>query len=185
MIFLKIGLFVMCSAVIVWVSRRSLRQASAHGFYRFFAWEAILGLALVNLERWFVDPLRWYQVISWLLLFVSFVLLIWGVQLLRRAGKPTTQREDATLFEFEKTTQLVTTGIYRYIRHPLYSSLLLLAWGAFFKQPFSIWGLALALVATFCLRMTAVTEEAENIRFFGDAYRQYMQRSRMFIPYVF
>lgn len=183
--FLKIGLFVAGSAAIFWVSRRSLRQLSSHGFYRFLAWEAILALVLLNLERWFVDPFSWYQIISWILLFTSFVPVIWGVQLLRRAGKPASQREDSTLFEFEKTTQLVTTGIYHYIRHPLYSSLVFLAWGTFFKQPFSVWGLGLALLATLFLRLTAGAEEAENIRFFGDEYRQYMQRSRMFIPYVF
>jgi protein-S-isoprenylcysteine O-methyltransferase Ste14 len=48
----------------------------------------------------------------------------------------------------EKTTILVTTGAYRYIRHPLYSSLLFLAWGIFFKAPSWPGGL-LALAATF------------------------------------
>lgn len=185
MIFLKIGLFVVCSAWIIWVSRRSLRQASAHGFYRFFAWEAIVALMLLNLERWFANPLSWHQLISWVLLFTSFVPVIWGTLLLRRAGRPAAQRDDSTLFAFEKTTRLVTDGIYNYIRHPLYSSLLLLTWGAFFKQPFSLWGPALAGLSTALLWKTAVAEEAENLRFFGDEYRQYMQRSRMFIPYVF
>ena len=34
-------------------------------------------------------------------------------------------------FKFEQTGHLVTAGIYRYIRHPLYSALLLLAWPLF------------------------------------------------------
>jgi protein-S-isoprenylcysteine O-methyltransferase Ste14 len=79
---------------------------------------------------------------------------------------------------------LVVEGAYRYIRHPLYSSLLFLGWGIFFKD-LSWAGLALAAGATFFLAMTARAEEGENIRFFGPAYQEYMQRSRMFIPFLF
>ncbi len=28
-------------------------------------------------------------------------------------------------------------------------------------------------------------EETENIRFFGDTYRNYMKQSKMFIPFLF
>ncbi len=84
----------------------------------------------------------------------------------------------------EKTTELVTVGIYRYNRHPIYSSLLFLAWGAFFKHP-SLAGLFLVMTATFFLMMTAKMEEAENVRFFGAAYQSYMKKTRMFIPLLF
>jgi protein-S-isoprenylcysteine O-methyltransferase Ste14 len=84
----------------------------------------------------------------------------------------------------ETTTQLVTTGAFKDIRHPLYSSLLLLAWGVFFKHP--SWGAGGVVVgATALLLATAKVEEVENIRYFGAAYRAYMQRTKMFIPFVF
>ena len=38
-------------------------------------------------------------------------------------------------YRFESTTTLVTAGAYRYIRHPLYESGLMLAWGAALKAP--------------------------------------------------
>ena len=38
---MKIVVFIIASAAIVWVSRPSLRNFRSHGFYRFFAWEAI------------------------------------------------------------------------------------------------------------------------------------------------
>ena len=47
------------------------RQPRSHGFYRFFAWEAILGLFLLNVDFWFRDPFAWYQIIAWTLLFAS------------------------------------------------------------------------------------------------------------------
>ena len=84
----------------------------------------------------------------------------------------------------EKTTHLVTNGAFMYIRHPLYSSLLLLAWGVFLKHPSSVGG-GVVLGATVFLLATAKVEEAENIRYFGAAYRAYMQTTKMFIPFVF
>ena len=177
--------FVIATALLVYVSRASLRQAGSHGFYRFFAWESILVLFLLNVEKWFVDPFSWHQLIAWTLLFASLAPLIFGVRSLRGRGHPTDKRPgDPSLLAFEKTTALVTTGIYAYIRHPLYSSLLLLAWGIFFKAP-NLPGGLLALVATTFLIATARADEAECVQFFGDAYRKYMQKTKRFIPFLF
>lgn len=181
---LQIVIFALASAGLIYVSRASLRRPRAHGFYRFWAWEAIIALILLNAPAWFREPLAWRQVISWLLLVASLIPLVLGLRLLGRAGRAEEVRSDASLLGFEKTTELVTSGVYRSIRHPMYSSLLLLAWGAFFKAP-SWLGAALAAVATGCLVATARAEEQENIRFFGPAYEAYMRRTRMFIPFLF
>jgi protein-S-isoprenylcysteine O-methyltransferase Ste14 len=181
---LKLAIFVVVSAGFATVSRASLPVPRSHGFYRFFAWECILALFLLNVENWYRDPFSVPQIVSWLLLIVSAFLVIHGVYLLRRIGQPDATREEAPLLGFEKTTALVVEGAYRYIRHPLYSSLLFLGWGIFFKD-LSWAGLALAAGATFFLAMTARAEESENIRFFGPAYQEYMRRSRMFIPFLF
>ena len=181
----KIIAFILLSLPILYISRSSLRVPRSHGFYRFFAWEAILGLFLLNVDFWFRDPFAWHQIIAWILLFVSFIPLGFGVQALRARGKPTANREgDPSLLAFEKTTALVTTGIYRYIRHPLYSSLLLLAWGIFFKSPSWLGGV-LVIVTTISLALTAKADEAECANFFGTAYQDYMKTTRMFIPFLF
>jgi protein-S-isoprenylcysteine O-methyltransferase Ste14 len=88
------------------------------------------------------------------------------------------------MLQFEKTTTLVTVGAYRYIRHPLYSSLLSLTWGVFFKSPFWLGGI-LALLASCFLVATAKMEESENIRFFGAPYQAYMKQTKMFVPFLF
>jgi protein-S-isoprenylcysteine O-methyltransferase Ste14 len=175
-------LFVAATAGIIYVSRSSLRVPRSHGFYRFFAWEFLLLLFLVNLRRWFHEPFSLHQIVSWVLLLTSLFLVLEGLHLLRRYGKPNNKRDDESLIEFEKTSTLVTTGLYRYIRHPLYSSLLFLAWGTFFKVPSWLGGL-LAVASTIFLLLTARVEEGENIRFFGTAYQDYMKQSKMFIPY--
>jgi protein-S-isoprenylcysteine O-methyltransferase Ste14 len=79
----------------------------------------------------------------------------------------------------------VTRGAYRFIRHPMYASLLLLAWGIFFKDPASLAGLALAGLASLCLYLTARVEESENLRRFGEEYRVYMRGTKRFIPFLF
>ena len=182
---LRLIIFIVASAGLVYVSRASLRVPRSHGFYRFFAWEFILVLILINLERWFSNPFSICQVISWILLIVSTFLVVHGVHLLRIIGKPDEQRvEDVPMVGIEKTTTLVTVGAFKYIRHPLYSSLLFLTWGVFFKGPSWLGGI-LALTASLFLLATAKVEEAENSRFFGAAYQTYSKQTKMFIPFLF
>ena len=71
--------FVLGSVILIAISWKSLHHPDSHGFYRFFAWEAILGLVIVNLPQWFSHWLAWYQIISWILLFGCLVPLIFGV----------------------------------------------------------------------------------------------------------
>jgi protein-S-isoprenylcysteine O-methyltransferase Ste14 len=169
-------LFIAGSIFIIWISVPSLRRPGSHGFYRFFAWEAIWAMFLMKVRGWFVHPFAWYQIISWILLLTSLVPIISGVYLLRHAGKPT----DA----LEATTQLVRSGIYRFIRHPLYASLLYLAWGIFFKSPSLLDG-CLAAVTTAFLYATARADETECLVKFGEEYAGYMKKTKMFIPFVF
>lgn len=181
----KLIVFVTASIFLVYISRASLRKPDSHGFYRFFAWECILVLFLLNVGGWFIDPFSWHQLIAWTLLVACLIPLAFGVKTLRGRGQANDQRPgDPSLLSFEKTTALVTTGIYAYIRHPLYSSLLLLAWGIFFKAP-SLPGVTLALVATAFLIATARADEWECVRFFGKQYQDYMQTTRRFIPFLY
>jgi len=180
----KIILFVLATIGIVWVSRSSLRNVQFHGFYRFFAWETILILFLMNMNYWFVNPFSLKQIISWSFLIVSLVLIYQGVQLLRGKGKLDQERNDPALVSIEKTTELVTTGVYHYIRHPFYSSLLFLGWGILLKNVSWI-GILLAVITTILLIITARKEEIENIQYFGEKYQEYMKRTKMFVPFIF
>jgi protein-S-isoprenylcysteine O-methyltransferase Ste14 len=181
----KLLAFFLLSTVIVYVSRASLRAPGSHGFYRCFAWECMLVLFLCNVDVWFHAPLAWYQLVSWCLLVASVIPLGFGVRALRVRGRPVAHREaEPQLLGFEKTSALVTGGIYRYIRHPLYSSLLWLTWGICFKA--LTWpSVLLASVATVFLAATALADEAECVQFFGPDYPGYMKRSKRFVPFLF
>ncbi len=116
---IKTIIFVVVSAGFLRISWSSLRRPTSYGFYRFFAFEAILGLTLLNADKWFVDPFSVVHALSWLLLIGSLLLGILGFRLLHVFGQPEGSIED--------TTELVDVGVYRFIRHPLYASLMLFA----------------------------------------------------------
>lgn len=177
-------IFLAGTTALAWISRHALSRPRSHGFYRFFAWECILALILVNAPMWEVDPFVPRQIVSWLLLFSSPFMALHAVVLLRRVGHPTAQREERDLFTFEKTSSLVTRGIYRYVRHPMYAALLFLAWGAFLKD-ISWVSLALVTVATVMLLLTAIRDEQECCEYFGSQYAEYMTTTKRFVPFVF
>jgi len=172
----KLIIFAIVSAGIVILSQKSLRKPRSHGFFRFFAFESILVLILLNLEHWFSDPFSARQIVSWLLLLSSLILAVYGFYLLRMIGKPKGG--------IENTTTLVMLGAYKFIRHPLYSSLLLLGWGVFFKDPSLLSGILVMATSAFLIA-TARVEEAENLRKFGADYAMYMKTTKMFIPFLF
>ena len=151
----------------------SIKARRFHGVYRFFSFESIVILVLLNWRFWFFDPFSWNQIISWIMLLGSLPLAVEGFRLLRIIGKPEGQ--------FENTTKLVTEGVYRYIRHPLYASLILAGLGVFFKN-ISWLGFVLAIVNLGAMIATARTEEKEMIQNFGAEYQAYMKHTRRFIP---
>jgi protein-S-isoprenylcysteine O-methyltransferase Ste14 len=153
----------------------SLRAKRLHGIPRLFAFESILVLTLLNAPVWFKDPIAWNQCISWIFLFISIAFAVSGFFLLRVLGKPQG--------DFEKTTKLVTVGLYRFIRHPLYASLLFLGTGIFLKD-ISIPTALCAFINLVALTGTAKQEEKEMIEVFGNEYIVYMQKTRLFIPYI-
>jgi protein-S-isoprenylcysteine O-methyltransferase Ste14 len=181
---LGLVIFLLGSLGFVILSRRILTKPNSHGFPRFFAFEAILGLVVLNASAWFVQPFSLPQLVSWALLLLSAFLAVHAFSVLRQFGKPDQSIPDASRLKFEKTTHLVTEGPYHFIRHPMYASLLSLAWGVFLKQITLISGL-LAILASLALYAAAILEEKENLRIFGNEYAAYMQRTRRFIPFVF
>ena len=181
---LEIFIFFMGSIALLYVSRGALRNPNSHGFSRFFAWESILGLVVLNFSVETTNPYAPHQLLSSLLLLISLGLVIHALILLIRIGKPTQERADRALFGFEKTSSLVTSGVFKYIRHPMYASLIFLAWGEFLKQVSWI-GVCLLLVASIFLLLTAKRDEEECLAHFGSEYQSYMQKTKRFIPFLF
>ncbi len=181
---IRIGLFIICSLFFLRVSWRSLQNPGSHGFYRFFVFEGILILVLLNHPHWFTHPFSPLQVVSWVLLISSIFFVIQSLLLLKKRGGYAERQEMPENHAFENTVNVVEEGLYSYVRHPMYSSLLFLGWGAFFKQITPI-TTGLIILITCLLVAAARVEERENISFFGTKYEAYMKRTKMFVPFLF
>ena len=120
---------------------------------------------VINLRVWFDDPLAPHQIVSWVLLLLAVLLAGVGFLQLHQFGRPEGS--------FENTTKLVETGLYRFIRHPLYISLILGTWGIALKKLDSL-SVITVLAATICYFFTAKVEEEEMIEKFGEEYKDYM-----------
>jgi protein-S-isoprenylcysteine O-methyltransferase Ste14 len=179
----RLSIFVLGTVALAAASRRSLASPRSHGFARFFGFVALLGLVLVNARWWFSRPWAARQLASWALLASSAALAAHSFRVLRVAGRPDQKRSAEPTLAFERTTVLVSEGAYGLVRHPLYSSLLLLTGGALLKRV-SPPALTLALAAAACFVATALAEEPENLRTFGEEYAAYRRRTRLFVPYV-
>jgi protein-S-isoprenylcysteine O-methyltransferase Ste14 len=79
----------------------------------------------------------------------------------------------------EKPSQLVTRGLYRYMRHPLYTFGLLTIW---FSSTVTINSLTVYIAATIYTLVGALFEERKLLREFGQAYADYKKVTPMIIP---
>ena len=177
-------IFLILSIPVIYISRKYIVKPKTHGFYRFLAWECILWLFASNYKYWIIAVLSIHQIISWLFLFISIYPVVAGTVLLKKKGKQKESQREENLYNFENTSALVDTGIYRYIRHPLYLSLILLTWGIYFKN-MGIVLLFVSILSTLFLYITARFDEKECIAYFGEKYLNYINRSKMFIPFIF
>jgi protein-S-isoprenylcysteine O-methyltransferase len=84
-----------------------------------------------------------------------------------------------------KDHQLITTGPYRYVRHPSYTGTLLifLGFGLCMLNIFSLSAVFLPIAAAFLWRMHV--EETALREAFGERYREYASRTRRVIPLVY
>lgn len=71
--------------------------------------------------------------------------------------------------------QLVTNGIFQYIRHPHYTSLLIIGFGLalFF---FSLFALLIAVIAIPIMIWSIIDEEKLLIKQYGKEYKKYMKK---------
>jgi protein-S-isoprenylcysteine O-methyltransferase Ste14 len=81
----------------------------------------------------------------------------------------------------EKASALVTTGVYRFTRNPMYVALLmlLLAWAVFLASPAVLAGPVAFIV--YINRFQIAPEESALSGLFDDAYAQYRSRVRRWL----
>jgi protein-S-isoprenylcysteine O-methyltransferase Ste14 len=109
------------------------------------------------------------KILGWILVWGGTIPMIWALMFLRlRAYRPT--RRDA----------LVSNGIYRFIRHPIYTGVLMIFVGGVLLQP-RMPALVAVLLGIVYVYVQARLEEIDLLHRM-PAYREYMQRVPRFFP---
>ena len=79
--------------------------------------------------------------------------------------------------------RIVTSGVYRYIRHPQYSGFLLIALGMIFEWATIPLLIMYPILIVIYYRL-AKREERDMLAEFGAEYEEYRKRTKMFIPFM-
>ena len=109
-----------------------------------------------------------------LVLVCGLALCVWArVHLGRNWGTPMTEKEEP---------ELVTSGPYRFVRHPIYSGLIVGVIGTALAT--SLLGLAIAAVLVAYFYYAASVEEKNLTATFPTAYPAYRLSTKMLIPFV-
>jgi protein-S-isoprenylcysteine O-methyltransferase Ste14 len=123
-------------------------------------------------------PARWWAVVLGAIIFAS---ALW---VFRRAHKELGRNWSITL-EIRERHALVCAGPYAVIRHPMYTSFMLMGLGQAFLLSNWVAGLAglIGFAVLFFLRVDK--EERMMLENFGPQYRAYMERTKRIIPYLY
>lgn len=113
--------------------------------------------------------------------YFGFFLVFFGA-LIHLTGIITLNKQLSAVVVISKNQKLVDTGIYKYIRHPIYAGLLLefLGFGIALANWITI--LILLVLNAFSLTYRIYVEEKALKNYFGDAYVNYARKTKRIIP---
>ena len=106
-----------------------------------------------------------------------------GLWVFHRAHADLGRNWSVTL-EIRESHALVTQGVYRSVRHPMYSAIYLLALAQALLVPNFIAGPACLVAFTLMFALRVPREERMMLDAFGGQYRDYASRTRRVIPGV-
>ncbi len=109
-----------------------------------------------------------WGILGWVILLLGYLFMAVAMMTLRRRGKTAAGRD------FVHTRQLVTTGIFSFVRHPLYLGWMMMYLSVIFFNPH--W-LVILLGVFGCLVMVLITkQEDQTLRVkFGEPYQEYQE----------
>ncbi|MGA2257170.1 MAG: protein-S-isoprenylcysteine O-methyltransferase [Thermoguttaceae bacterium] len=166
----------------LWQARQTKVLASRKGVQEKLLL-ALAGVAFAISLNWIFSPVfsfADYSINTWVFAAGILVLAI-GLWLLQRSHSNLGRSWSMTL-ELRENHALVTSGVYRHLRHPMYSAMLLISIGQALITP--NWLVApvglVVFVLLFALRFEK--EEAMMLEQFGEQYATYVRRTRRLVP---
>lgn len=121
-------------------------------------------------------PLKNMPALSYAFIILSILLVFWAIVTMKKSKL-------RILPEPSPHATLVTNGPYRFIRHPMYTAILMGSVGLLIHQ-FTWLRLSYVIALTVVLVGKLIWEERMLLQKF-EAYRDYMRRSKRLLPFIF
>ena len=116
---------------------------------------------------------------------IGFVLVILGFTQAIIARKTLNDNwTESFEYQIKKNHELITNGIYGYIRHPIYGVLLLVVPGALLVSGSYTFILGLIIIL-FAAEILSRREEKLLTEHFGKKYTEYKKTTKKFIPFIY
>jgi protein-S-isoprenylcysteine O-methyltransferase Ste14 len=151
---------------------RSLLAVAFLGLLVIPALYALTGFP-ASLDRPFIPAIAW----------LGLVPLIGALWLFRRSHADLGRNWSITL-QVRDQHVLVKRGVYRLIRHPMYSSFFLLGLAQMLLLPNWLAGISGVMGAGILFAFRVLREERMMLESFGDEYRDYMTHTKRIVPWI-
>jgi steroid 5-alpha reductase family enzyme len=177
--------------------RRALGETFMRVWYRFLysSVSAMTAFAAIYLINQVPDRVLW-QAPLWFRLTMHAIQLagvVFGVQAFqymdkwefmgfRQVWRYLSRKEVAGSLEGLTQKELVTTGVYGIVRHPLYVAGIIIFT---FSPHITVNGLTITVLADLYFLFGMFIEERRFVRIFGNQYREYMKRVPRMVPRIF
>lgn len=170
--------------------RRQMGERAYEGLYRFLynlfaaiTFVPVLYLLATKVQATVLWALPWpYTLVALfiqLMGLIGLVLAFWQTDVWEFAGLRQAVRYLQGKAELTLPPRLVTSGMYAYVRHPLYFFSLLVIW---FSPIMTFNGLVFDLLATLYFWVGSSYEERRLAAYFGEAYRRYQEEVPRLLP---
>jgi len=166
----------------LWQARRTKLVASRRGAQEKLLL-ALAGLAFALSLNWILSPVfsfADYPINLWVYA-IGMLFLVVGLWLLRQSHSDLGRNWSMTL-ELRENHALVTSGVYRHLRHPMYSAMFLISIGQLLITPNWLVGPASLVVFALLFALRIEKEEAMMLEQFGEQYAAYARRTKRLIP---
>lgn len=117
------------------------------------------------------------SILGILMLLIGGLITITGRYQLKQFGEGVLKIED--------NHQLITTGIFKYIRHPIYAGGVIGIFGFYCAFQSLIVLFAVFIIYFIVFRHRLLFEEELLIQEFGDQYKEYMKQTKRLIPFLY
>lgn len=138
------------------------------------------GYLFINLIGFVIFPFNnlFFEIIGFIFVLLGFAECVIARKILD------TNWTESYEYQIKKGHELITDGIYKYVRHPIYGGILIMFSGSLIVAG-SYTFLGAFIVILIGIEIFAKREEKLLTQYFGKKYTEYMKTTKKFIPFIY